>query len=83
MRKEVIKTDPVELAEMKRAKNRIELLGAHKTAGNRARGYANSRNGKSGRVKTFYFKKSLPSWRMFLEHEISFDEMRELQKAGE
>lgn len=68
--------------EVERAKNRMEILGAHSGPSKKASGYAKATKPKTSRMKTFKFKKHLPSWDSFLNKEISLEELRSLQKKG-
>lgn len=68
--------------EVERAKNRMEILGAHRGPSSKHRGFAKPSKPKTSRMKTFKFKTNLQSWNSFLNKEISFEELRSLQKNG-
>lgn len=81
--KEIEKIENEELCiaeEVERAKTRMEILGAHRGPSGKARGFVKSTKPKTSSMKTFKFKKNLPSWNRFLNKEISFEELRYLQK---
>lgn len=81
MKIERTKTEGYILDEQEKAKFRTEILGTHK-APTKAKA-VDKPKGKSGRMKTFYFNKELPSFGQFLRKEITFEQLRELQKAGQ
>ena len=81
MRMETMNTEDYIKEEEEKAKNRLGILGTH-SAPTKAKAVAPKAKGKSGRIKTFYFKKDLKSFKMFLDHEITFDEMKEMQSMG-
>ena len=81
MRVEEIKTEDFILEAEEKAKSRDFILGTHK-AYTKPKLASGKVKGKSGRMKTFYFKKNLPSFQSYLNREIGLEELKELQKVG-
>lgn len=79
---EIAIQEEIEREAIEKAKNRIDILGFHRSPSTKFRGFTKPSKIKTSRMKTFYMKKNLQSWSDFLEKKISLKELRELQKAG-